>query len=365
MSDQTKISNDGDNGVKENLFLNGIFPVIGLNFTQLESISASNTTVLVRGESGAGKGMVADYIHYNSNRREKPYVRVNCAALPESIVDSELFGHERGAFPGATIMRKGRIEVADGGTVYLNEVANLPSSVQLKLLRLLQEGEFERMGSTVPIKTDIRLICSTNRNLEEQLKNGRFNEELYRLINIIPVYMPPLRERQEDIPALIDFFIDKFNRNNHKKIKRITSSAIDMMMVYHWPGNIRELENCVDLACILSTDDVIRSNNLPPTLQTANSTESKSFGTLEFNLEKLEKQMLIDTLVSTNGNMAKAAEILGITERIMGLRIKRYKLDPKRYKVSSSDNNHAYKLIGVKKGDQENRKKSYSLGPIQ
>lgn len=262
-------------------------------------------------------------------------------------------------------MRKGRIEVADGGTVYLNEVANLPSSVQLKLLRLLQEGEFERMGSTVPIKTDIRLICSTNRNLEEQLKNGRFNEELYRLINIIPVYMPPLRERQEDIPALIDFFIDKFNRNNHKKIKRITSSAIDMMMVYHWPGNIRELENCVDLACILSTDDVIRSNNLPPTLQTANSTESKSFGTLEFNLEKLEKQMLIDTLVSTNGNMAKAAEILGITERIMGLRIKRYKLDPKRYKVSSSDNNHAYKLIGVKKGDQENRKKSYSLGPIQ
>jgi Nif-specific regulatory protein len=309
-------------------------------FELIERVAPTNATVLIRGESGVGKESIADAIHYNSLRKNKPFVKVNCAALPDSLIESELFGHERGAFTGANVMRKGRFEAAEGGTIFLDEIGDLPASTQVKLLRILQEREFERLGSTKPIKVDVRIVCATNRNLEESIEKGQFREDLYYRINVFPVYIPALRERLNDIPGLIDHFISKFNKSNNKTIKRVSSSAIDMMMVYHWPGNIRELENCVERACILSTDNVIRSGNLPPTLQTAGSSKTKTSGTLEANLDKVEKQMLHDTLISTKGNLVKAADQLGITERMMGIRIKKYQIDPKRYKL---DHKHAGK----------------------
>ncbi|MDP4208283.1 MAG: sigma 54-interacting transcriptional regulator [Bacteroidota bacterium] len=302
-------------------------------FDLIERVAPTNATVLIRGESGVGKESIADAIHYNSLRKNKPFIKVNCAALPDSLIESELFGHERGAFTGANVMRKGRFEAADGGTIFLDEIGDLPASTQVKLLRILQEREFERLGSTKPIKVDVRIVCATNRNLEECIEKGTFREDLYYRINVFPIYIPALRERLNDIPALADHFITKFNKNHNKTIKRISASAIDMLMVYHWPGNIRELENCMERACILSYDNVIRSSNLPPTLQTAISSKTKSSGTLEAVVDKVEKQMILDTLIGTRGNLVKAAEILGITERMMGIRIKKYEIDPKRYKV--------------------------------
>jgi Nif-specific regulatory protein len=303
-------------------------------FDLIERVAPTNATVLIRGESGVGKESIADAIHYNSLRKNKPFIKVNCAALPDSLIESELFGHERGAFTGANVMRKGRFEAADGGTIFLDEIGDLPASTQVKLLRILQEREFERVGSTKSIKVDVRIVCATNRNLEDCIEKGTFREDLYYRINVFPIYIPALRERLNDIPALADHFIAKFNKNHNKTIKRISASAIDMLMVYHWPGNIRELENCMERACILSYDNVIRSSNLPPTLQTAISSKTKSSGTLEAVVDKVEKQMILDTLIGTHGNVVKAAEILGITERMMGIRIKKYEIDPKRYKVA-------------------------------
>ena len=299
----------------------------------IDKVAPTSATVLIRGESGVGKELIADAIHYGSERSTKPFIKVNCAALPDSLIESELFGHERGAFTGANVMRKGRFEAADGGTIFLDEIGDLPASTQVKLLRILQEREFERIGSTKPIKVDVRIICATNRNLEESIEKNEFREDLYYRINVFPVFIPSLRERINDIPSLADFFIDKFNKSQNKRIKRISSSAIDTLMVYHWPGNIRELQNCIERACILSTDNVIKTSNLPPTLQTAGSSKTKIKGTLQAIVDKTEKQLIHDTLVSTKGNLVKAAELLGITERMMGLRIKKYEINPQKYKL--------------------------------
>ncbi len=301
-------------------------------FDLIERVAPTNTTVLIRGESGVGKEMIADAIHYSSCCKHKPFIKVNCAALPDSLIESELFGHEKGAFTGANTLRIGRFEAAKGGTIFLDEIGDLPASTQIKLLRILQEREFERVGSTSTIKADVRIVCATNRNLEELIEKGEFREDLYYRINVFPIYIPSLRERINDIPGLVDHFIAKFNKSQHKKIKRISSSAIDMLMVYHWPGNIRELENCIERACILCTGEVIRSNNLPPTLQTSESSHTKSEGLLENILGKVEKQLLMETLLGTKGNLVKAAEQLGITERMMGIRIRKYEIDPKRFK---------------------------------
>jgi Nif-specific regulatory protein len=302
-------------------------------FRLIESVAVTDATVLIRGESGVGKELIADAIHFNSPRKTKPFIKVNCAALPESLIESELFGHEKGAFTGASNTRIGRFEAANGGTIFLDEFGDIPASTQVKLLRVLQEREIERIGSTKPIKVDVRILCATNRNLEELMEKGQFREDLYYRINVFPIYIPALRERINDIPILTDFFIDKFNKRHGKHIKRITSSAIDTLMVYHWPGNIRELENCIERACILSTDNVIRTNNLPASLQTAEGTKTMQSGTLDIILGKIEKQIIIDALIATKGNSAKAAEQLGITERMMGIRTKKYDLEPKRFKV--------------------------------
>ena len=322
--------------LKDRIRSNGIIGSSGKMqavFELIDRVAPTTATVLIRGESGVGKELIADAIHYGSLRKDKPFIKVNCAALPDSLIESELFGHERGAFTGANVLRKGRFEAAEGGTIFLDEIGDLPSSTQVKLLRVLQEHEFERLGSTKPIKVDVRVVCATNRNLEKLIEENTFREDLYYRINVFPLFIPPLRERINDIPGLADHFISKFNKNQHKNIKRVSSSAIDMLMVYHWPGNIRELENCMERACILSNDNVIRSNNLPPTLQTALSSKTNSLGTLETIINKAEKQMILDTLVGTRGNLVKAAEMLGITERMMGLRIKKYDIDAKRFKV--------------------------------
>lgn len=302
-------------------------------FRLIESVAVTDATVLIRGESGVGKELIADAIHFNSPRKTKPFIKVNCAALPESLIESELFGHEKGAFTGASNTRIGRFEAANGGTIFLDEFGDIPASTQVKLLRVLQEREIERIGSTKPIRVDVRILCATNRNLEELMASGGFREDLYYRINVFPVYIPALRERINDIPILTDFFIDKFNKRHGKHIKRITSSAIDTLMVYHWPGNIRELENCIERACILSIDNVIRTNNLPASLQTAAGTETMQSGTLDIILGKMEKQIIVDALIATKGNSTKAAEQLGITERMMGIRIKKYDIEPKRFKV--------------------------------
>jgi Nif-specific regulatory protein len=303
-------------------------------FRLIEMVAPTNSTVLIRGESGVGKELIADAIHFNSPRKSKTFIKVNCAALPESLIESELFGHEKGAFTGANLLRKGRFEAAEGGTIFLDEIGDLPVSIQIKLLRVIQQREFERIGSTISIQSDIRLICATNRNLEELIEKNIFREDLYYRINVFPVYVPPLRERINDVPGMVDYFILKFNKAHHKNIKRISSSAIDMLMVYHWPGNIRELENCIERACILSTDNVIRAHNLPPTLQTSVSSGTRSVGTLEAILGRIEKQIILETLLSTKGNLAKASGLLGITERMMGIRIKKYEIDPDRFKLN-------------------------------
>jgi len=302
-------------------------------FSLIEKVATTDATVLIRGESGVGKELVADAIHYNSLRKNKPFVKVNCAALPESLIESELFGHEKGSFTGATVQRIGRFEAANGGTIFLDEFGDIPPSTQVKLLRVLQEREIERVGGTKPIKVDVRILCATNRNLEDLISKEQFREDLYYRINVFPIYIPALRERINDIPLLADFFIDKFNKRHGKNIKRITSSVIDTLIVYHWPGNIRELENCIERACILSTDQVIRSNNLPATLQTAATSKTMQKGTLDIILDKMEKQIIMDALIATKGNCTRAAEQLGITERMMGIRTKKYNIDPKRFKI--------------------------------
>lgn len=299
----------------------------------IPQVAKSDATVLIRGESGTGKELIAHALHYNSRRANKPFIKVNCAALPETIIESELFGHEKGAFTGAVSARKGRFELAHSGTFFLDEIGDLSPATQIKLLRVLQEKEFERVGGVTTIKSDVRIIAATNRNLEQLLKENKFREDLYYRLNVFPIHIPPLRERKTDILLLADHFVEKYSRENHKNIRRISTPAIDMIMAYHWPGNVRELENCIERAVLMSNDDVIHGHHLPPTLQTAEASGTTIKSTLEESLGSVEKEMILDALKSSRGNMAKAARALGITERIMGLRVRKYSIDPARFRV--------------------------------
>lgn len=302
-------------------------------YSLVNMVAETNSTVLIRGESGIGKELVADAIHYLSKREKKNFIKVNCSALPDSLIESELFGHEKGAFTGAESRRKGRFELADGGTIFLDEIGDIPLSTQVKILRIIQQREFERLGGAETIKVDVRIVAATNRKLEEMIESGEFREDLFYRINVFPIFIPPLRERRNDIPVLVDHFIGKFNRRNNAKVKRITTSALNMLMVYSWPGNIRELENCIERACILSQDNVIHSYNLPPSLQTADSSNTRSKGGLTYTVEQVEKQLIREALTSTKGNIAKAADHLKVTERMLGTRIKKYEIDAWRFKV--------------------------------
>ena len=301
-------------------------------FDLIFQVAKSEATVMIRGESGTGKELVAQEIHYNSFRADKPFVKVNCASLPESVIESELFGHEKGAFTGAHTHRKGRFELADGGSLFLDEIGELSSQMQVKLLRVLQEREFERVGGSRTIKVNVRIITATNRNLEEEIVHGLFREDLYYRLNVFTIHLPPLRERKSDIMLLCDSFIEKYNRRNHRDIKRITSAAIDLFMSYHWPGNVRELENCIERAVLLSSDQVIHAFHLPPSLQSAESSNTSSPKTLQEAVEELEREIIADALKSSRGNRAKAARQLGISERIIGLRVEKYRLNPRKYR---------------------------------
>lgn len=301
-------------------------------YNLIEKVSKNDTTVFVQGESGVGKELVASAIHYQSLRANKPFIKVNCAALPESLVESELFGHEKGAFTGATQMRKGRFELAHGGTLFLDEVADLPASSQVKFLRVLQEGEFERVGGEKPVKVDVRIITATNRNIAHMLKEETFREDLYFRLNVFPIHVPALRERKTDIIPIADSFIDKFNKKMNKRVRRITTAAIDMMMSYHWPGNVRELENVIERAILMTNDDVIHSYNLPASLQTAEESGTIFKGPLESILDSVEKDIVIDALKSAKGIAHQASRILGISDRILGLRMKKYNLNYKDYR---------------------------------
>jgi len=302
-------------------------------YDQIAQVARTQTTVLLRGESGVGKELVAHAIHYNSDRAGRAFVKVNCAALPETLIESELFGHEKGAFTGAIAQRKGRFELAQGGTIFLDEIGDLSAHTQIRLLRVLQEKEFERVGGTETIKTDARIIAATNRNLEQMVEQGQFRQDLYYRLNVFPIHIPALKDRKTDIPLLADYFVEKYSHVHHKNIKRISTPAIDMLMSYHWPGNVRELENCIERAVLVSNDDVIHGHHLPPTLQTAEATGTLPPTSLQAALDNLEREMLLDALKSSRGNMAKAARSLGISERLMGLRVGKHGIDFRRFRT--------------------------------
>lgn len=302
-------------------------------FTLINHVAGTEATVLVTGESGTGKELAAKAIHECSKRSGGPFVAVNCSALPESIIESELFGHEKGSFTGAIASRLGRFEAARDGTLFLDEIGDLTPAVQVKLLRILQERSFERVGGNKAIKTNARIIAATHCDLQKEVKEGRFREDLFFRLNVFPIHLPPLRERSADILLLADYFVEKTNASTGKEIKRISSPALDLLMIYHWPGNVRELENCIARAAIISTDGVIHSYNLPPSLQSATSTGTEPTATLDGAIARLEKEMLIEALKIERGNSASAARRLGTTERRFRLALQRYKIDYRSFRT--------------------------------
>jgi Nif-specific regulatory protein len=300
-------------------------------YRQIHQVAASDTTVLIRGESGTGKELVAHAIHYLSPRAEKPFVRVNCAALNENLLESELFGHEKGAFTGAIQSRKGRIEEAECGTLFLDEIGDFSSVTQVKLLRILQERQFERVGSNRTIKTNARIIVATNRDLEKAVDEGVLRQDFYYRINVFPVFLPPLRDRKDDILLLADHFVEQYSKKMNKDVRRISTPAINMMVAYHWPGNVRELENCIERAILLSTEGVIHGHNLPPTLQTSDASDTIGIGSLKGRLALFERDIVVDALKRCNGNLAATARDLKTTARIIGYKVKDLGIDYKRY----------------------------------
>ncbi|MGZ6125243.1 MAG: sigma-54 interaction domain-containing protein, partial [Myxococcales bacterium] len=305
-------------------------------YEQIAQVAKTNTTVLVRGESGTGKELIAHAIHYNSERAAKPFVKVSCAALPETLLEAELFGYERGAFTGAQQRKQGRFELAEGGTLFLDEIGELNLGSQVKLLRVLQEREFERLGGTETVRVDVRLVVATNRDLETSMAEKQFREDLYYRLNVFSIFVPPLRDRKPDIMLLADHFLAKYSRQHKRQIRRISTPAIDMLVSYHWPGNVRELENTLERAVVTCDGQVIHGHHLPPTLQTAEASGTMVQTSLADAVEQYEKDMIVDALKSARGNRAKAARLLGTTERIMGYKVRKYGIDPGRFRAGQT-----------------------------
>ena len=313
----------------------------------VEKVSMTRATVLILGESGVGKELVASAIHYASAVKTGPFIRFNCAALPEALAESELFGHEKGAFTGATEVRKGRFEDADGGTIFLDEVGELSPSLQAKLLRVLQERSFERVGGNRTIQVDLRILAATNRNLEALVADGKFREDLYYRLNVFPITIPPLRERGADVLTLADVFLARAAREAGKKIQGISTPAINLLMSHTWPGNVRELENCIERAVILTDEEFIHAHHLPPSLHASEAGTPKASDrlpvpglspgtTLESHLATIEKGFLVKTLEETKGNMAESARRLGLTKRMMLLRVEKFGLDYQAFRKAST-----------------------------
>jgi Nif-specific regulatory protein len=299
-------------------------------YLRIHQVASTNTTVLVRGEPGTGKELLASAIHYNSLRAGKPLVKVHCAALSDGMLENELFGYEKGAFTGAAISRAGRVEEAEGGTLFLDEVADFSPAVQVRLLRVLQEQELERVGGNRTIKADVRVIAATNRDLEALVEAGLFRQDLYYRINVFSIALPPLRERRDDILLLADHFAARYAQRLGKDVRRISTQAINMMAAYHWPGNVRELENCIEYAVLLSRDNVIHGHNLPPTLQMPDA-DGAQVDSLRHRVAILEKDMIVDSLKSCRGSINAAARRLGITARMVRYKIKKLRIDYRQF----------------------------------
>lgn len=294
-------------------------------FEAVYRVSPSKATVLLRGESGTGKELIAKAVHYMSPRNNNPFIKFNCASIPEGLLESELFGHEKGAFTGAIASRSGKFELADKGTIFLDEIGDLPVTLQPKILRVLQEREFERVGSEKTIKVDVRIIAATSRNLENLVSAGKYREDLYFRLNVIPLFLPPLREREEDIPVLIDYFLNKFNKENHRSVS-LDKGALHVFLHYSWPGNVRELENTIERLVIMSGTDRISAQDLPVSLSIRRAKTVDRSVSLTSNVEEIERSNIIDALDKTGWVQAKAAKILGITPRQIGYKIKKYNL---------------------------------------
>lgn len=301
----------------------------------IRQVAPSDATVLIRGSSGTGKELVARAIVKLSGRRDKPFITLNCAALPENLVESELFGHEKGAFTGATSRRIGRAEAADGGTLFLDEIGDLSLQTQVKLLRFIQERTFSRVGSNVELRSNVRFLAATSRNLEELMQQKLFREDLYYRLNIFPIVMPDLCKRRSDIILLAEHFIQKMNVKYNKHVKRLSTPAINMLMSYHWPGNVRELENCIERAVLTATDDCIHGYNLPPSLQTGKESGSELLpeGNASFNtlVNSYERELIVEALKRNGGNMSAAARDLGLSPRVIHYKIGKLGITPEWY----------------------------------
>jgi len=294
-------------------------------FDMLKTVSESDATIFIQGPSGTGKELIAHAIHYNSQRKNNPFIKTNCAALPEGIMESELFGHERGAFTGAIRTRKGRFEAANTGTLLLDEVSEMSPGLQAKLLRVLQEREFERVGDTKSIKVDVRIIATTNKDIKEEIKKGKFREDLYYRINVIPIHVPPLRERKKDIPLLVEHFINKYNKEHNRDIKGISSEAESLLMRLDWSGNVRELENRVERAIIVSNESVLQIRHFLFEDDGFDSLSEFHSDDTQMTLRELEKQQILKTLKNNDFNRTKTAEILGISVRTLRNKLNEYK----------------------------------------
>ena len=301
-------------------------PAMKKLFETMALVAPSDATVLIFGESGTGKELIADAIHQNSPRQERPFIKVNCAALPETLLESELFGHEKGSFTGAVARKQGRFQLAHKSSILLDEVAEMAATTQAKILRVLQEREFEPLGSTQTIKVDTRVIAATNKNLEEEIKAGRFREDLYYRLNVVGLEVPPIRERREDISLLTDFFLKRYAERNKRILKGFTPRAIDLLMRYEWPGNVREIENVVERAVIMARGEMITPAEFPEILQQLDPEVKATYVNLSpgRTLKDVEKDMIIRTLEETAGNRTHAAKILGISRRTLQLKLKDY-----------------------------------------
>jgi Nif-specific regulatory protein len=301
-------------------------------YEAVAQVARTNTTVLIRGESGTGKELIAQAIHYNSLRSKKPFIKVSCGALPDTLIESELFGYEKGAFTGAHDRKKGRFELAQGGSLFLDEIGDVHLATQVKLLRVLQEREFERLGGTEVIKANVRLIAATNKDLETAIGQGSFREDLFYRLNVFTIFIPPLRERKPDVLLLADHFLERFASEHGKDIRRISTPAIDMLTAYHWPGNARELQNVIERAVLVCDGHVVHAHHLPPTLQTAEASGTIMSVSLTDALAAYEKDLLQDALKSARGNRAKAARLVRTTDRIFNYRVRKLEIDWKRFR---------------------------------
>ncbi len=303
----------------------GKSPAMKEIFDLVRSVSDARSTVMITGASGTGKELVARAIHYSSNRSEAPFIKLNCAALPEALVEAELFGYEKGAFTDAKKTNRGRFELADGGTLLLDEISEMPLNLQSKLLRVIQEREFERIGSSATINVDVRIIATSNRNLREYIAKGKFRDDLFYRLNVIPIHICPLEERIEDIPLLVEHFIDKYNHENNKTVKGVDQSALKVLMGYHWPGNVRELENLVERAVVTTKSELLSEDDFPSDLTLGRLAEDVPALKVPMSLEEGQRYLIIKTLEKFNNNKTKAAEALGITARTIRNKLAEYR----------------------------------------